>query len=512
MQESDSSKKGIFDIPDAEGVNDSERYLLSLCKKSFLSLWAHANLHTSHDFRDGKGSAKEFTDVLVVFGNDVIIFSDKHIKFQNDKDLDIAWKRWYKRAIKESANQLHGAMSWLKRFPDRIFIDAQCTRSIPISLPLPEHARYHLIAVTRGSQETCLSHFPESSGTLMINSGIKGDEHENTPLTIGDIDPDKHFVHILDEFSLDFLMSEMDTVIDFIDYIKAREKLLRNESLITIAMGEEQLIASYIMNMEEDKHAFLPEKILSGMIVFDSSFYQGLMSRQEYMAKKELDKPSYFWDQLIEHFIAQGDPSLVMPQLLQSPEDSELGLRMMASESRHIRRELVHALKGMFDNSRKNPLQTFRRLVALPDEGRVYIFVASPKSETESFEEYRKLRVAHLALSCHCASLRYPDINCFIGIAFDHPSKNYSVSSQDFCILFADQLLKENSQYTENLCQELEIFTNSKEVWLNTTEFPSIAISKKLLRHENNSQKKQQIQKDKHKKRIAKNSRKRNRK
>lgn len=121
---------GIFDLSSAEGVNESERLLMRLCRKSFLSLWAYANLHTAQDMREGKGSAKEFADVLVVFGNDVIIFSDKHIHFQNDRSLDTAWPRWFKRAVSESAKQLYGAMNWLRRFPERLFLDAACTRSL----------------------------------------------------------------------------------------------------------------------------------------------------------------------------------------------------------------------------------------------------------------------------------------------------------------------------------------------------------------------------------------------
>lgn len=124
------SPAGIFDLSNAEGVNESERLLMRLCRKSFLSLWAHANLHTAQDMRGGKGSAKEFADVLVVFGNDVIIFSDKHIGFQTDRELGTAWPRWFKRAVIESAKQLHGAMNWLKRFPDRVFLDAACSRPL----------------------------------------------------------------------------------------------------------------------------------------------------------------------------------------------------------------------------------------------------------------------------------------------------------------------------------------------------------------------------------------------
>ena len=102
---------GHFDLSSADGVNESERLLMRLCRRSFLSLWAHANLHTAQDMRDGKGSGKEFADVLVVFGDDVIIFSDKHVEFQHSKQLELAWSRWFKRAIADSARQLYGAVN-----------------------------------------------------------------------------------------------------------------------------------------------------------------------------------------------------------------------------------------------------------------------------------------------------------------------------------------------------------------------------------------------------------------
>jgi hypothetical protein len=111
----------IFDLAESEGINDSERVLTRLCRKSFLRLWSQTNVFTDEGFKNGKGSTKELCDALVVFGDEVIVFSDKHIAFQADKDISVAWPRWYKRAIRDSCKQLQGARSWLQRFPDRTF-------------------------------------------------------------------------------------------------------------------------------------------------------------------------------------------------------------------------------------------------------------------------------------------------------------------------------------------------------------------------------------------------------
>lgn len=80
------------------GFTASERYLARLCERSFLSLWSHPNL-----FRDPH---KELCDLLVVFGDHVILFSDKSCAL---KPGPHGWSRWYRRAILDSAKQLQRA-------------------------------------------------------------------------------------------------------------------------------------------------------------------------------------------------------------------------------------------------------------------------------------------------------------------------------------------------------------------------------------------------------------------
>lgn len=93
--------------------------------------------------RHGSGDGKELCDLLVVFGNDVILFSDKACMFTGHEDINVAWYRWYRRAIEKSAKQLNGAESWLKRFPERIFLDKDCKTSLPIKLPQEPERRIH---------------------------------------------------------------------------------------------------------------------------------------------------------------------------------------------------------------------------------------------------------------------------------------------------------------------------------------------------------------------------------
>ncbi len=93
---------------ETDGTTNSERYLTRLARRAFLSLWSYPNVFTDEGRSAGKGDGKELCDLLVVFGNTVLLFSDKDCEFPSGPDLGIAWPRWYRRAVLKSARQLAG--------------------------------------------------------------------------------------------------------------------------------------------------------------------------------------------------------------------------------------------------------------------------------------------------------------------------------------------------------------------------------------------------------------------
>jgi hypothetical protein len=108
----------------------SERYLAKLADRSFLNLWSYPN--TFIDKKTGaKGDGKELSDLLVVCDDHILIFSVKEVVWPGGANEQIAWKRWYKRAIAKSVDQIRGADRWIAQFPDRIFLDRQCTQRLP---------------------------------------------------------------------------------------------------------------------------------------------------------------------------------------------------------------------------------------------------------------------------------------------------------------------------------------------------------------------------------------------
>lgn len=84
------------------GVTKTERILHRLCAGSFLRLWSYGNVYKNQAISGENRQGKEICDALVVFRNNVIIFSDKEIAFPDHENVDIAWRRWHRRAIEKS--------------------------------------------------------------------------------------------------------------------------------------------------------------------------------------------------------------------------------------------------------------------------------------------------------------------------------------------------------------------------------------------------------------------------
>ncbi|WP_031251051.1 hypothetical protein [Mesorhizobium sp. LSHC412B00] len=155
-----------------------------------------------------KKAGKELCDLLVICGDDVLMFSDKHIAWP-DAPFELAWKRWYSRAIGESAQQIRKADLWLKKNPQAIFADGKCEKPIPLKLPPIGQRRVHGICVASGGERAASSYFDDPDGTFMIMPSLRGKDHVDFTLPhhrafcIGDVDPDGPFVHVFNMATLD---------------------------------------------------------------------------------------------------------------------------------------------------------------------------------------------------------------------------------------------------------------------------------------------------------------------
>jgi hypothetical protein len=211
-----------------DGVTGAERYLQRLCGRTFLSLWSYPGVYRDQGQTANSKEGKEVCDLLVVFENHVIIFSDKDCKFPDTGNITLDWSRWYRKAVLRSADQVWGAERWIKSHPDRLFLDRACTRRFPIQLPDLSNARFHRVVVAHDASRRCRELLGGSGSLMIVPRIIESMHYEGDdvhPFHIGQVDPARGFVHVLDDTSLNVLLVNLDTISDFVSYLSRRKPL-----------------------------------------------------------------------------------------------------------------------------------------------------------------------------------------------------------------------------------------------------------------------------------------------
>jgi len=421
------------------------------------------------------GHGKEICDLLVIFDKHIIIFSDKHCAFKDSADEQRDWLRWFKRAIQKSAEQAWGAKRWISENPSRVFLDRECKHALPVDLPPIEQAVFHLVVVAHGISARIRQCYPGSSASLMLNFEIKGFHKHADPFYIGDLCPEKTFVHVLDDDSLHLLMTERDTVSDFVAYLSKRERLLRGKKTIR-ATGEEQLLAIYLKNLNaNEEHDFIfPEDISEK---FDTLFvpdghWEQFQTEPKRIAQLKQNQISYAWDQLIEkfsYFALKGEQYHVTSG---GVKDSEKVLRFMAREPRWKRRYLARSL---VDAIHTTPEDKRRLRVHKPGEkgDPYYVFVLLPIKSNWTEEQYRTTRRFFLEDCCSVVRLENPDAEDIVGIATE-PGINSKWRSED-AIYFDARIWTEEMANAAKIFQEkFRILKSAKMFHGTMTEYPDI--------------------------------------
>ncbi len=342
----------------SNGLTESERFLQKLCEKSFLRLWSYPGVYRDQSSGRGSKGGKEICDLLVVFENHIIIFSDKNIAFPNTGNLDIDWSRWVRRAVLDSGEQLYGAERWIRKHPDRIFIDKECKQFFPIDLPEISSVKIHRIVVANGAAERCKQELG-GSGSLMIFSSITGNDHflprdkGGVPFAVGQLDPKRGLIHIFDETTIEILLTTLDTISDFLSYLEKKEQLYKR-MLAVNAAGEEELLAYYLRNLSDDgEHDFIIDSDCNALGV-DEGFWDEFIKSDQRKSQIEANKISYAWDDLTEEFITNilNDTQYIKDPL--GPRNQEKVVRFLARESRTRRRILIKAFFELLEETPPN--------------------------------------------------------------------------------------------------------------------------------------------------------------
>lgn len=451
-------------VDNKKGINESEKYLNTLCRSTFLSLWSYPNTF--------KKRGKELTDLLIVVGDDVIIFSDKHCIYPESDNDDLNWNRWFRRAVSDSAKQLWQAERWIMSYPDKIFLDPKCENMLPIPISLAGNTRFHLVLVAHGASVTCKKVF-NGSPSLMFHNTIKGFENHKQPFVIGELDDSETFVHVLDDHSLDLVLKNLDTVLDFTAYLTKRAIFLRSEGAI-LSPGEEELLALYLSNLNSvDEHDFVIKGFnAKNILQLSEGSWEHFQSQPERENQLKADRESYMWDELIERFSHNAVSGTFVFGNKHTLSDVEKAIRMMAIESRFSRRILAKTFINMLketpsQNRSLNILKSFHY-------NTYFVFLLFPfpdKREGISLEDYRSMRGHFMEASCLVTKLIRPDADHVVGISMEsglaHPSGEDLIYFD--CSVWNEDMEKLARKYQS----DYKILVSIKEVRQSHKEYPN---------------------------------------
>ena len=427
----------------SDGVTETEKKLSNLGANTFLELWSYPNLFKKQEY------GKELCDLLVVFGQHIIIFSDKECKFGNSGNIQTDWVRWYKKAVLASANQLYGAMSWIKKFPDRIAMDPKGAIDFPLKISITEDTKFHLVAIAHGAEHACKKYFGGGDGGLIVTNEPPLDVRkpgECDPFTVGKTRNNENvFVHIMDGSGYENVLRELDTIKDFTEYLSDKEALFSSNAYV-LATSENQILGYYLSQKlagEEEplKRAMLKNPNISAF-TFDEGNWEELLDAESYRQWKSKIQISYFWDDLLHRtfrFMKMGISYTSAPSLEQQ---SEL-FKYIAKNNRIERACLA---KGFLDFFLKMPhdYRGTRIIIDPEDNGLCYLLFLLPRFQSVSYEDYRQVRLQMLQDYCAIEKALHPEYKMIVGIA--HESSERYGSSEDFIAFPVDDWSEENQK------------------------------------------------------------------
>jgi hypothetical protein len=398
-----------FRINYGEGLTPTEQLLKFFGERSFLRFWSHANPHVT--------PTQELCDLLVVCGDYVFIFSDKGVNYQPHRDEQVAWRQWYREAIKESLKQLKGAVRSLFVLQATIYKDKTCTVPLGLPLPSPERAKVYRVAVgslTKEGDDSVLR-----QPFLTIDGGIAGDEHgddDATPFRLGDVSPDTDFVHVFDFAGVWAVLAELDTVTDFARYLDARKAFIRGGGRNSAAT-EWCLLTRYLLSFTNDGDPLPLDSANPGFTRLGDGERQAESTKAALRTRKEANRDSYLWDSLIKRQAEMVEQRSFEYSTYSSVQDTERVVRHMALEARLNRRMLSKMWKEACLIAAPGQTINLRTAPHGRDNATTYLFLTMAQPEGMPNDQYRSYRCELLKQLVLASLIDYPTTKIVIGFS-----------------------------------------------------------------------------------------------
>jgi hypothetical protein len=376
----------------------AERLIHELATKTFFTDWCYPN--------PKKPDGNELCDMLVVFDDTALIWQIKDLKVDENG-------RYKDAEVEKNLRQLSGAKRTLFDLKSPVMLSNPRRGVEQFDPSLIKHV--HLISVLMG----------EGEGAFPFLQEFK-----------------KHLVHGFTRGFADIAMSELDTIADFCQYLRAKESIDLNK-MIMILGGEENLLGKYI---EHGRSFGWMDNY--DVIHIDDTIWPKISQMPQYIKKKEMDRISYGWDSMIE-------------RVHEGTSKYERLARELARPDRFTRRVLSESFMESYDEFMRTKLDMFRRQMSLLDT--TYCFLI-----TNDVEHPSKRRQAMLQAMCLVARGINQENSRVLGVATSRDNTNY-----DFVFLNIPEWTSDLEAEKARLQGEFGIFVSPRQTRTNSSEFPA---------------------------------------
>ena len=407
----------------------AEQLIASLCGEAFFRDFCFVNPYYA------KG--KELCDVLVVLGETAIIWQIKNIKLKDEL--------FNQSDIEKAIKQCRGARRKLLTLGSVDFVNVDGKTKTIDTLKIKEVV---MIAAIEGGSPAFERFFDDE---------VNGNGN----------------VHIFMEGLTRFATKHLDTVADFVKYLRDKELFLVNHKKITLVSGEEDLLAFYLQSKRSFGNLETLDNVDMMMVDLEGEADKLENNHEEYAdyaEKIEADRYSEGWDELIakkrDGLTLNGEPA--------KGSHHDKFLQKMMQHNRFERRVLG---KQFYDTAVMAANQVYsdrmvqRRMVPQNTHSVTYVFVFFGDSTTP-----REHRQSVLYSTAMVAKLLTPQNDMLIAIATElHMIENEEGYSLEWVMfdMNADEFEKEYGDEARKYQNDFKIWKDYTVQHATAWEYPS---------------------------------------
>lgn len=423
--------------------NIGEEFVNGIAFNSLLDYWCYPSP------KDERGDKKEICDLLIVFGDNLIIISVKNYEF---KDF---YSRYFRQTIDKAVRQIYGAERKLFNSDREIYIKHPKRESE--RFPKEKIKNVHRVIINLG----------EGVRFYPFNQETK----------------DENFITLWDKEAYQTIIKELDTIPDILEYLTKRELLFKNKT-VTILPGEEDnfsletakqffeyeqnqtspkekqniiisgtehdILAHYLKN-QRSFPKYIQSDEYNGMFIQLDGNWKDFNQREQVKEKRNLDKNSYFLDELVKREI-----------LTSHTENSvELATAIM-SFNRFTRRVISNNFLQFFDIYKDTKGNYFaRRYADFDGVGIVFAFY------TQEMPQEMVNMLLSIALDSFCVYTNYKSQSMIL-IATTTEFRQFKLSLMKDIVPFS----KAQEEQIKKDVATLGWFTNHQELKVTEKEYP----------------------------------------